>query len=129
MLQMQENPALKTSEVSQTSEVLHLFFRYSELYHSIHNPNGIGGDIHHRRHLQDFARPHIELCAMPWTGDGIAFETAFAHRAIIVGANIGDRKISSGDVEYYNRLTPHFKEHPLAAWQLTGRDNFNVFDF
>jgi hypothetical protein len=49
--------------------------------------------------LHSFPRSHVKLAAMPWADNVIAFQISIAERAVIVSANISNRKKLICDIE------------------------------
>lgn len=106
-----------------------LFFWYPKLDHPINDPDRIGRNVDNRRHLHGLSCPDIEFAAMPWTDNVKSFDIAITQRAIIVGADIGDRKKLTGDIDDHNRPALHFDEQTFPIGKVGSGSNIKKFSF
>lgn len=106
------------SGLSSFCDRILLFLWNTQLYRPIDDTDGIGRDIDNRRHLHGLACPDIEFAPMPRTDNIEAFNIPIAQRTIVVGADIGNCKKLTGDIDDHNRFALHFNEQTLPIGKL-----------
>src|SRR5688500_17817598 len=90
-------------------------FRDADLDVTVHNTDGIRGNIDNCRHLHGLPGANIKLAAMARTDDVIPFDVPIPKRSIVMRTNVTDRKELSCNVKDDDLLICNIHKQTLAV--------------
>src|SRR5207249_182881 len=90
------------------------------------DPDGVRVYRHDSREGEHGTRADVEACAVPWTDDFVTVEVAFAKRAAVVRAHIGQRIHLAVDLAQGDACIVHFEYPGMPFRYLPQRRDFDV---